>query len=312
MTGSYLARRLLDVVPVLLGVSLLIFFMIHLVPGDPAQTMLGTRATPELVRELHHRWGLDRSLPTQYLLFLKRLLHADTGDSLFYQVPTRTLVAARVGVTLQLLALAAILAVCVTMPLAALAATAKDKLRDQIVRVVPLVGLGMPSFWLGILLLLGFGLELRWFPVGGYSGGFGGHLHSLFLPALTIALALAPILVRNLRASMIDVLDSEFVAAARAKGLRESQVMGRHVVRNAVVPTVTLLGVNIGFLVGGTLIVEKVFALPGLGALMIDSIVDRDFPVVQGVTVVLALLVIAVNLATDLVYSLLDPRVELR
>ena len=310
MSWSYVLRRLLQAVPVLFGVSVLIFFMIHLVPGDPAQTMLGTRATPELVKALHERWGLDRPLTTQYWLFLERLAHGDTGNSLFFDVPTRSLVEERIGVTLQLLAFAAILAVLITVPLATIAATKPNSPRDQVVRVVPLVGLGMPSFWVGILLLLVFGLHLGWFPVGGYSGSFGEHLHSLFLPALTIALAMSPILIRSLRASMIEVLEADFVAAARAKGLGERLVIRRHVIRNAVIPTVTLLGVNIGFLVGGTIIVEKVFALPGLGALMIDSIVNRDFPVVQGITIVFAVLVVLVNLVTDLVYSLLDPRVR--
>ncbi len=310
MSWAYVLRRLLQAVPVLFGVSVLIFFMIHLVPGDPAQAMLGTRSTPELVHALHERWGLDRPLTTQYWLFLERVAHGDTGKSLFFDVSTRSLVEGRIGVTLQLLALAAILAVLITVPLAILAATGPNSPRDQVVRVVPLVGLGMPSFWVGILLLLVFGLDLGWFPVGGYGGDFKEHLHSLFLPALTIALAMSPILIRSLRASMIEVLDADFVSAARAKGLAERLVIRRHVIRNAVIPTVTLLGVNIGFLVGGTLIVEKVFALPGLGALMIDSIVNRDFPVVQGITIVFALLVVVVNLVTDLVYSLLDPRVR--
>lgn len=178
------------------------------------------------------------------------------------------------------------------------------------VRAIPLVGLGMPSFWVGIMLIWVFGLRLRWFPVGGYGSGFTGHLHSMFLPSLTVAIAISPLLVRSLRASMLHVLESEYVTTARSKGLRRRQVLRRHVLRNAIIPTITVLGINIGFLVGGTLVIENVFALPGIGSLMLTAIFNRDFPVVQGVTLVFAILVVLVTLLTDVTYSLLDPRVR--
>jgi peptide/nickel transport system permease protein len=309
--GSYVVRRLLYVVPVVLGVTVLCFFLIHLVPGDPARTMLGDKATPDKIAVLHRQWGLDKPLPVQYERFMVRLAHGDLGQSLFYSVPARQLVLERLPITLWLIGFGTLLSVMIALPLAVLAASRKDAVRDQVVRAVPLVGLGFPAFWLGIMLLLLFGLHAgRLFPVGGYGTGFFGHLHAMFLPALTIALAISPILIRSLRASLLSVLESDYVTTARMKGLPERRVFVRHALRNAITSTVAVLGVNIGFLVGGTLVVERVFALPGVGDLMLNGIFQRDFPVVQGVTLVFAVLVVLVYLLTDVVHALLDPRVR--
>jgi peptide/nickel transport system permease protein len=308
---AYVARRLLQMVPVAVGVTILVFFMIHLVPGDPARTMLGTHATPQRVALLHKEWGLDKSLPVQYERFMQRLAHGDLGDSLFYRVPARGLIVDRLPVTLWLIGYGTGLSILIALPLAAIAASRRDAVRDQVVRVVPLVGLGFPSFWVGIMLLLAFGLNTgRFFPVGGYGTGVSGHIRSMFLPALTVAIAIAPILIRSLRASLLTVLESDYITTARAKGLPERRVLVRHALRNAVISTVAVLGVNIGYLVGGTLVIEQVFALPGVGQLMINSIFQRDFPVVQGVTLVFAILVVLVYLITDILHSLLDPRVR--
>jgi len=308
---AYVARRLLQMVPVVLGVTILVFFMIHLVPGDPARTMLGTHASPERIALLHKEWGLDESLPAQYVKFMQRLVHGDLGNSLFYRVPARELIVDRLPVTLWLIGYGTGLSILIALPLAAIAASKRDAARDQVVRVVPLIGLGFPSFWVGIMLLLAFGLNMgRLFPVGGYGEGLTGHLRSMFLPALTVAIAISPILIRSLRASLLNVLESDYITTARAKGLPERRVLVRHAMRNAVISTVTILGVNIGYLVGGTLVIEQVFALPGVGQLMINSIFQRDFPVVQGVTLVFAILVVLVYLITDVVHSLLDPRVR--
>jgi peptide/nickel transport system permease protein len=310
LTG-YVVRRLIQLVPIVLGVTVLVFFLIHLVPGDPARTILGNHATPQKVALLHHEWGLDKPLPVQYWRFLGRMVRGDLGSSLFYSVPAGRLVVQRLPPTLWLIGLGTFFSVLIAVPLAALAATKRDRLPDQIVRAVPLVGLGFPQFWLGIMLLLAFGLHLgRGFPVGGYGNGVFGHLHSMFLPSLTVALAIAPILVRSLRASLLEVFESDYVTTARSKGLSEGRVLVRHALRNAVISTVSVLGVNIGFLVGGTLIVEQVFALPGIGQLMINSIFQRDFPVVQAVTLVFAIMVVLVYLLTDVVHALLDPRVR--
>lgn len=309
--GRYVVRRLLQMVPVALGVTVLVFFLIHLVPGDPARTMLGTRATPQGIARLHEQWGLDEALPVQYQRFMERLVRGDLGSSLFYSVPAGRLVVERLPVTLWLIGMGTLLSVLIAVPLAAIAAAKRDRLPDHLIRAVPLVGLGFPAFWIGIMLLLAFALNTgRAFPVGGYGEGALGHLRSMFLPGLTVALGIAPILIRSLRASLLEVLESEYVTTARSKGLSERRVLMRHALRNAVISTVSVLGVNIGFLIGGTLVVEQVFALPGLGQLMINSIFQRDFPVVQAVTLVFAVLVVLVYLLTDIAHALLDPRVR--
>jgi peptide/nickel transport system permease protein len=309
--GGYVARRLLHLIPIVLGVTVLVFFLIHLVPGDPARTILGNQATDQRVALLHHEWGLDRPLPVQYAKFMGRLVHGDLGSSLFYSVSAGRLVLDRLPVTLWLIAFGTLLSIVIAAPLAALAATKRDRVPDHLVRAVPLVGLGFPPFWVGIVLLLVFGLHLgRLFPVGGYGHGFVGHVHSMFLPSLTVALGIAPILIRSLRAALLEVLESDYVVTARSKGLPERRVLVRHALRNAVISTVSVLGVNVGFLVGGTLVIEQVFAVPGVGQLMINSIFQRDFPVVQAVTLVFSIMVVLVYLLTDVTHALLDPRVR--
>jgi peptide/nickel transport system permease protein len=308
---AYVGRRLLQLVPIVLGVTILVFFLIHLVPGDPARTILGNQATPARVALVRHEFGLDKPLLVQYQKFMGRLVRGDLGSSLFYSVPAGRLVLERLPVTLWLIGLATLLSVVIAVPLAVIAAIKRNRLPDQVVRAVPLVGLGFPAFWLGIMLLLIFGLHLgRAFPVGGYGSGFVGHLHAMFLPALTVALGISPILIRSLRASLLEVLESDYVTTARSKGIPERRVVSRHALRNAVISTVTVLGVNVGFLVGATVIVEQVFALPGIGQLLINAIFERDFTVVQAVTLVLAVMVVLVYLVTDVIHALLDPRVR--
>jgi len=310
LTG-YVARRLLHLVPIVLGVTFLCFFLIHLVPGDPARTILANQATDQRVAFLHHQWGLDRPLPVQYEKFLGRIAHGDLGTSLFYNVSAGHLVLQRLPVTLWLIAFGTLLSVAIAVPLALTAATHRDKPSDHAVRAVPLVGLGFPPFWIGIVLLLVFGLHLgRLFPVGGYGNGFFGHVHSMFLPALTVAFTISPILIRSLRASLLEVFEADYITTARSKGLPERRVLANHALRNAVISTITVLGVNVGYLVGGTLVIEAVYALPGLGQLMINSINQRDFPVVQAITLAFAVMVVLVYLLTDVVHALLDPRVR--
>jgi peptide/nickel transport system permease protein len=307
---TFVVQRLLMLVPVAVGVTIVVFFMIHLIPGDPAATILGIHATPQKIALLHKQWGLDRPLVTQYWLFMDRLFHGNLGQSLFYGVSAGSLIIQRLPPTLWLIVYAAVLAVVISVPLAMIAATRKDGIRDHIVRAIPLLGLGMPPFWVGILLVDALALNVHAFPVSGYGSGFTGHLHSMFLPALTVALFLAPVVIRALRASMLNVLGAEYITTARSKGVPPARLFLRHVLRNAVIPAVTVLGINIGFLVGGTLIIENVFAIPGIGQLMINAIFQRDFPVVQGVTLVFGVLVVLVNLLADLSYAALDPRVR--
>ena len=307
----YVVRRLLQAIPVVLGITIVTFFLLRLIPGDPAMTLLGNRGTPEQIAALRARWGLNEPIWIQFWLFLKQLAHGDTGASLFYEVPTRTLIASRIGVTMSLVAMATVFSVLIAVPLATIAAIRKDRSADHVIRAVPLVGLGMPSFWVGLVLILIFAVNLGWFPVGGWGDTLPEHIYGLILPALTAALAIVPLLIRSLRVGMLEVLQADYIATVRAKGVREHRVLLIHVARNAIIPTLTLLGINIAFLIGATVVVERVFQLNGLGSLMLTSISNRDFPVVQGVTFVFALSVIIINLATDLTAARLDPRIRL-
>ncbi|HEX9538188.1 MAG TPA: ABC transporter permease [Streptosporangiaceae bacterium] len=307
---AFVGRRLLQLVPVAFGVTFVVFFMIHLIPGDPTRSILGLHATPRAVAILHQEWGLNRPLISQYWLFLDRLVHGDLGQSLYYGGSAGSLVLGHLPATLWLIIYAAVLAVLISVPAAMIAASRRDGIRDHVVRAVPLVGLGMPSFWLGFLLIYAFAINFRVFPAGGYGAGLPGHLRSMFLPSLTVAIALAPVVIRSLRASMLNVLGADYITTARSKGVSGQRLFLRHVLRNAVIPAVTVLGINIGFLIGTTVIIENVFAIPGVGQLMINSIFQRDFPVVQGVTLVFAVLVVLVNLLADLAYAALDPRVR--
>jgi peptide/nickel transport system permease protein len=297
-------------VPVAVGVTIIVFFMIHLIPGDPARTILGIHATPKAIAELHREWGLNRPLVSQYWLFLDRLVHGNLGQSLIYGGSASSLILSHLPATLFLIVYATVLAIVISVPLAMLAASKRNGVRDQVVRAVPLFGLGMPPFWVGFLLIYAFSIHFRIFPVSGYGNGFGGHLVSMFLPSLTVAIALAPVVIRSLRASMLSVLGADYITTARSKGVPGSRLFIRHVLRNAIIPAITVLGINIGFLIGGTVIIENVFAIPGIGQLMINSIFQRDFPVVQGVTLVFAVLVVLINLLTDVAYAMLDPRVR--
>jgi peptide/nickel transport system permease protein len=307
---GFVVQRLLLLVPVAVGVTFICFLMVHLIPGDPAATILGIHATPRAVALLHQQWGLDRPLPSQYLLFVDRLVHGNLGQSLYYGGSTSSLILSHLPPTLWLLAYSTVLAVLISVPLAVLAASRRDGIRDHVVRAVPLVGLGMPPFWLGFLLIYALAISLKIFPVSGYGSGFTGHLRSMFLPSLTVALALTPVVIRSLRASMLDVLGADYITTARSKGVSPRRLYLRHALRNAVIPAVTVLAINIGFLVGTTVIIEQIFAIPGIGQLMINSIFQRDFPVVQGVTLVFAVMVVLINLLADLSYAALDPRVS--
>jgi peptide/nickel transport system permease protein len=307
----FITRRLLQMGPVVLGLTAVVFLMIHLVPGDPARTLLGPQAPESVVAQLRHAWGLDRPLPAQFALFLGRLSHADFGQSLANDVPARELIAGRVAPTLVLLLYASVLSLLLTVPLGCVAAVYRGKWPDHLIQTIPLIGLGMPSFWLAILLILLLSLGLGWFPVGGYGIGWFQHLRAMFLPSLTVALAISVFTVRSLRASLIEVLDSDYIVTAQSKGITNFRVLVGHALRNAIIPTLTVLGVKVGWLVGNSIIVEKVFAIPGLGSLMFDAIQGRDFPVVQALTLIFGLIVVLVDLFTDIARAALDPRVGL-
>jgi ABC-type dipeptide/oligopeptide/nickel transport system permease component len=308
--ARFLVRRLLQAVPVIFGVTLIVFLLIHLVPGDPARSALGAHATPQAINRLHHEWGLDRSLPEQYGLFLERLASGDLGTSLRYGRSAGALVVERLPVTIWLIVYSAILTCLIAVPLALWAASKPGGLRDKTVRLISVAGLGIPGFWLGLVLIEYVAVEAGLLPAAGFGEGVVGHLESLFLPSLTIAFGLIPLLVRSLRTEILRVEESEYATTARAKGLTERQIRLHHVLRNAVAPSAAILAVSISFLVGGTLVVERIFSLGGVGDLMLSAITARDFPVVQAVTLILAFVVVFVNILGDLAQALLDPRVE--
>ena len=308
---TYTTRRVASAVAVAIGVTLATFLLLHLEPGDPARLVLGEHASAGQVTALRHQWGLDRSLPSQFGRFAGGLAHGDLGTSYFYNVAAVTLIGRRIGVTLSLVAMATLFAVAITLPLATLAASRKDGPADHLVRALSVAGLGLPAFWFGIVLIEVFAVRLHVLPVGGWGTSAWQHVEGLVLPSLTAAFAIVPILVRSLRVGMAEVLDADFVATARAKGIGELRVLVAHVVRNALIPTVALLGVNVAYLIGSTVIIERVFDLNGLGSLLLDAITNRDFPVVQATTLVLATSVVVVNLVTDLVTSRLDPQIRL-
>ncbi len=307
--AAYIRKRLILMVFVLVGVTVVIFGMVRILPGDPAFLILGDRATDEKAAALREILGLNRPIYEQYWLFVSGLATGNMGQSLLYRQPVADLVLSRVPVTLALAAYAMGLAAVTTLTFGIAAAVTKGRWPDQLIRIGFLFALTTPSFWFGILLILLFGLTLRWFPVAGFGETFPEHVWYLFLPALTLALQLSAVLIRNLRGQIILTMRSDYVRTARAKGLPGSLVLLRHVLPNALLSTVTIFGLQFGFLVGGTIVVETVFGVPGTGQLLITSISGRDYPVVQAITVVSAFLVIIVNLAVDLSYSFLDPRV---
>lgn len=309
---AYISRRLLQLIPVFLGLSLTIFLLIHLIPGDPAVVMLGFRATPDAIARLHQAWHLDTPLWTQYGYFLQRLLTGDLGTSVEYQVPVRDLLGSRVQETLLLAFLSTVLSLAFGVPLAAISARMKDRWADHLIRVVTLFGFTMPSFWIALLLMLLLGARLRLVPIAGYGDTFSDHLYHLILPSFVVALSVFPLIVRTLRAGMLEIMGMEFVKTARAKGLTRRRVLYRHVIRNALIPTIAIVGVNMGFLLGGAVVIETVFGLPGVGYLLIDGINHRDYPLVQAGALVLAMVFVLVNFVTDLAYSVADPRIRHR
>ena len=307
--AGLVAARLLQIVPTFLAIGAVVFVLARLLPGDPVSAMLGDRATEEAVARLRGQMGLDQPLWTQFLLFAGRTLHGDFGASIALRVPVTAVIAERLPATLMLTALATAFAVGIAVPLAFVAATQAGRWPDYLIRAAFQVGLSSPIFYVGLLLLTVFAAGLRWFPVGGYGDGVAGHLYHLLLPALTLALSFSAVIMRNLRAAILEVLQAEFVDFARSKGLSRRVVLFRHVLRNALLSTVTLVGLQVGALLGGAVITESVFAVPGVGRLMVDSIFARDYPVIQALTLVLAVIVSLAFLVTDLAQMWLDPRV---
>ncbi|MDE0654768.1 MAG: ABC transporter permease [bacterium] len=307
---GFLGRRLLHSIWVLAAIILVSFLVIRLIPGDPVVQMLGLQATPENIAAVNEDLGLDLPMGQQIVQFVERAFQGDLGSSIIKRAPVNDIVFDRLLPSVYLLLYATVLALIISVPLGALSAIYRNRVPDQVVRLTSMVSFAMPQFWLGLMLILLFAIQLDVLPSGGYGEGFGGILLHLTLPALTIGLYLAPQLMRTLRSSLIEAIDSDYVEAARSRGYRESRVVGKLAMRNALVPLISVLSINIGFLISGTVIVEVVFQVPGLGALLVQSVLNRDYPVIQGLILVFGAMVILVNILADAAYAVVDPRVR--
>jgi peptide/nickel transport system permease protein len=302
---SYLLRRCLLSIPVLLGVCTLVFSLIHLIPGDPVEVMLGEGARAADVADLRSRLGLDRPLPAQYAEFLLHLFQGSLGDSIRYHEPVARLIFERYPATLALAGASIFLALLIALPAGVTAATHRGGGLDRVAGFLALVGLSLPNFWVGPMLIFFFAVRLDWFPVSGMETP-----QSIVLPSLTMGAALAAILMRMIRSSLLDEISEPYSAAARARGLGWWRVVLRHALKNALIPVLTILGLQLGVLLTGAIITETVFGWPGLGRLTIQAIETRDYPLVQGCILVISLTYVLVNLATDIAYVLFDPRIR--
>lgn len=301
----YFIRRLVLTIPVLLGVATLVFSLIHFIPGDPAQAMLGDGASVEDITQLRQRLGLDRPLLAQYASFLQGLLRGDLGVSLRNDLPVTQQILERMPATAELAFASMAVAVAFALPLGIVAAVWRGTLVDVGAMTLSLVGISVPNFWLGPLLAMVFAVELGWLPVGGR-----GTIAHLVLPAVTLGAALAAILARMTRASLLEELSEPYVLAARAKGVSRARAILHHALRNSLIPIVTILGLQFGVVLTGAVITETIFAWPGIGRLLIQSISFRDYPTVQGCVLLIAVTYVGVNLITDLTYGFLDPRIR--
>ena len=313
---AFIAARLLSLIPVLWGVSVLVFLLIHLIPGNALQMFLGTQVemTPAQLDQLRRLFGLNKSLPLQYAEWLGRLLRGDFGVSLRTSRAVLPDILNRLPVSAELALLALLVALVIAVPVGILSALRRGTAADAAIRVLGLVGLSIPNFWLGTMLLLLLpGRVLPIASIGVYLGFFAnpiGNLTVMVLPALSLGIALAAVVMRFVRSSLLEVLGADYIRTARAKGLREALVVDRHALRNALIPVITVIGFQAGYLLGGTVVIEEVFALPGMGRFALAAINQRDYPVVQGVVLIIAVLFVLTNIAVDVLYAYVDPRVR--
>ena len=310
---TYLLRRVLAVIPVMLVVATVTFVLIHLAPGDPASIIAGPDATPADVARLRTQLGLDESLPAQLWHWYGRLLRGDLGDSIFLRRPVTEAILERLEPTLLLTSWATLIAVLIGVPAGIVSARYHNTTVDQSFMGLALVGLSIPNFLLGLLMILVFGVWLRWLPVAGYvplDMGLWPNARSLLMPAVSLGLVQSALIARITRSSMLDVLREQYILASRAKGLAERTVVYKHALKNAIIPTLTVIGITFAVLIGGAVVIETVFNIPGLGRLIISAVLRRDYPVIQGVVLIIALTYTMINLLVDLVYLTLDPRIR--
>jgi peptide/nickel transport system permease protein/oligopeptide transport system permease protein len=303
--ATFVIRRLLVSVVVLFGVTICVFLMLHLIPGDPAEVMLSEQGGAADVSALRHDLGLDRPLYVQYGLYMKRVLSGDLGESIRLRLPVRELIVQRAPKTLELTIAALALAVVGGVFAGVLSAVYRGRAPDHAAMLGALVGVSLPSFWLGLMLILLFGVKLQWLPIAGADEPL-----SIVMPAVTLAVIPLAIIARLMRSSLLEVLGEDYIRTAKAKGVPHWKVIGKHGLRNSVIPVITVVGIQFGTLLGGAIIVETVFAWPGIGRLLIDAVTARDFPLVQGIVLFVATGVVVVNLLADILYAYVDPRIE--
>ncbi|REK64359.1 MAG: ABC transporter permease [Cohnella sp.] len=312
---NYYARRLLTLLLTVLFVLLLTFAAFRIIPGNPALVILGTEATDAQIALLEEKLGTDRPLAEQFADWLVAAFRLDFGESLRFSEPVTHLIAGRLPVTVSLAVMSLVLTIAVGIPLGIIASRARGKAADMLVTIGTQLGLAVPSFWMGIMLILAFGLTLKWFAVSTFTPWSENPwlaVKSLVLPSAALAVPQIAIVVRYLRTSMLEQLGLDYVRTARSKGLRESAVLYKHVLKNALLPVITIIGINFGELLAGSLVIEQVFTLPGIGSLLITAIGNRDYPLVQGLVVLIAFTVIAINFVVDLSYRWLDPKIRLQ
>jgi peptide/nickel transport system permease protein len=309
----FILRRLCWAAFVLFGSSIVVFLVLHVIPGDPARAMLGPEASPDAVATLRVQLGLDRPLIYQYVVWLSQMSQGDMGRSILLSQSVASLLVERLPITLLLSAYALCFAVLIAIPVSVISATRKNTAADYAGRFLALIGLAMPSFWLGIMLILLFGVRLRLLPVFGYvapSQDLIEHVRHMILPTVSLGMVYSALLMETNRNSLIEVLQQDYIRTARAGGLRETLVLYKYAMRNALIPTITVIGIQVGYLMSGALIVETVFAIPGIGRLLVNAVLARDYPVVQGTMLVTVAIFTIVNLLVDLLYAVIDPRVE--
>lgn len=310
---AFLARRLLSTIPVLLIVSVLVFLMLRLTPGDPAAILAGDQATTEQIAQIRANLGLDRSIPAQYFIWLGHLLQGDLGESFYYKTDVASLIGQRLEPTMSLAVITIVVAVLVAVPLGVLAAWRHGGWLDRTLMGFSVMGFSIPVFVLAYLLIWTLSMKLGWLPVQGYkrlSEGLGAWLYQLILPAITLSVIYIALIARVTRASVLETLGEDYIRTARAKGLPESKVLLRHALANAAVPIVTVIGIGIALLIGGVVVTESVYAIPGLGRLTVDAVLARDFPTIQGVILFFSFVYVLVNLLVDLSYVFFDPRIR--
>jgi len=310
---SYISRRLLSFIPVALILIIFTFSLIHLTPGNPAYTILGQEASEENVKLLEAKLGLDQPLTVQFFRYLAKTLHGDFGNSLFGGQPVLDLIATRIPVTLELALLAILLSLCIALPLGILSAKRPNSWIDHFSRLLALAGAAVPTFWLSLILVFLLSVTVQWLPSLGWvplSEGVGDNLIHLIIPVFVLSLPLSAMESRMLRGEMLEVLNQVYIQVARAKGLRQRVVLLRHALRNAVLPVITIIGLQMGTLLGGAVIVESIFSLPGMGQLVFDSIVQRDYSVLNGCVLFMGGTILLTNLAVDVLYAFLDPRIR--